>query len=88
MHKKPRLRLVVPVGTESDDVVLAEAFDNPTIVRALITLSRTNELAMKAVRYALAFHVDRWYRLMHGDEPPREDLPEDVLAALQEALRE
>jgi hypothetical protein len=85
MHKKPHLRLVVPAA-DSDDAVLAEALDNPAIVRALITLSTTNERAMKAVRYALAFHVHRWYRLMHPDEPPPEDLQEDLLACLQEAL--
>jgi hypothetical protein len=30
---------------DSDNAVLAEGFDDPTIVRALIELSKTNELA-------------------------------------------
>ena len=89
MHKKPHLRLVVPAGTagtDPDDAALIEALDNPAIVRALIRLSMTNERAMKAVRFALAFHVERWSLLMHQGEAPPEELPQDVLAALEEAL--
>jgi hypothetical protein len=43
--------------------VLVEVFDDPAIVRALIELSRTNELAMQAVRFALvaqAAHSGLW----------------------------
>jgi hypothetical protein len=76
--------------TRHDDAVIAEAFDDPAIVVALIELSRTNELAMQAVRWALAFHVQRWHHIMHGDEAQAqaipEEAPEDVLAALKEAL--
>ena len=42
---------------------------------------------MKAVRLALAFHVHRWYCLIHdGASPPPQDPSKDVLAALEEAL--
>jgi hypothetical protein len=45
---------------------------------------------MQAVRWALAVHVQRSHRLMHGDEPRAqpipEEAPEDVLAFLKEAF--
>jgi hypothetical protein len=76
------------MADDSDDAVLAAACDDPTIVRALITLCRTNELAMRAVRWALAFHVPCWHRLLHGDEAQAipEKAPQDVVAFLKEAL--
>ena len=52
-----------------DDALIAAAFEDPAFVSALIELSRTNELAMKAVRWALAYHVARWHRLTHGNAP-------------------
>jgi hypothetical protein len=54
--------------------------------------ARTNELAMQAVRWGLAYHVTRWHHLhlMHGDEAHREalpeEVPEDLLALLKDAL--
>ena len=72
--------------TRDDDAVLAEAFDDPAIVAALIELSKTNELAMQAVRWALAFHVRRWHGLLHGNEAVPEEAPEDVLAVVKEAF--
>jgi hypothetical protein len=77
------------MDNDSDDPVLAEAFDDPTIVTALIEFSRTNELAMQAVRWALAFHVQRWHRLTRGQEVHAlpERAREDVLAHLKEAFR-
>jgi hypothetical protein len=53
-----------------DDALIAAAFDDPAIVTVLIEPSRTNELAMQAVRWALAYHVHRWHRLMHGGTWP------------------
>jgi hypothetical protein len=88
--RTPHLTLVLPAAPAraEDDAVLAEAFDDPAIVRALIRLSRTNELAMKGVRLALACHVQRWHRLMHPGEALPSDLTEDVLAALLERFAE
>ena len=82
--------MTVDHARDDDYAVLAEAFDDPAIVRALIELSRTNGLAMRAVRWALAFHVQRWHRIMHGDEADEQavskEAPEEVLAALKEAF--
>jgi hypothetical protein len=47
-----------------DDALIAGLFDDPAVVAVLIDLSRTNQLAMQAVRWALAYHVARWHRLM------------------------
>ena len=52
-----------------DDAVIAAIFDDPAVVAVLINLSRSNELAMQAVRWALAYHVHRWHRLIHSTEP-------------------
>jgi hypothetical protein len=48
----------------ADDALIAGLFDDPAVVAVFIDLSRTNALAMQAVRWALAYHVARWQRLM------------------------
>jgi hypothetical protein len=50
-----------------DDAVIAEAVDDPAVITVLIELSRTNELAMQAVRWALLSHVARWPRIMRPE---------------------
>jgi hypothetical protein len=51
---------------------------------AMTSRAPASAVAMKAVRWALAFHVHRWYRLMHPGEPPPEDLREDMRALAEE----
>ena len=40
----------------SDDAVIAEAFDDPAFITLLAELSKTKEWAMRCVRWALLYH--------------------------------
>jgi hypothetical protein len=52
----------------NDDPRIAEAIDDPAVITAMLALSKGNELAQAFVRWALAYQVARWHRLMTSAE--------------------
>jgi hypothetical protein len=53
--------------TPEDRAAIVEALDDPRFIALILELSRANEWAMKVVRFALYYYVERWHRLMNPD---------------------